>query len=115
MSRNEKTVQLERIEAAQVRKAESADMLTRLDRLEGCFLTALQELRAARLELTKNAGASPTLEKLLDAKEVADLLGENERWVYQQAKKKSIPSIRLGKYWKFSPSALQKWLEQKTS
>jgi excisionase family DNA binding protein len=50
------------------------------------------------------------LEKLLDAKTVAELLGEKERWVYQQAKAKKIPSVKLGKYWRFSPSQLQKWL-----
>ncbi len=54
-----------------------------------------------------------SLEKLLDAGEVAQLLGETEQWVYRQAKTKKLPSIKLGKYWKFSPAQLQKWLERK--
>jgi len=57
----------------------------------------------------------PSLEKLLDVGEVAQLLGETEHWVYRQAKMKKIPSIKLGKYWKFSPSQLQKWVERKNS
>lgn len=88
------------------------DILARLEKLEDHFLVGLQSIRAIKSELKKQAEVSPGLEKLLDARTVAELLGENERWVYQQAKKKKIPSMRLGKYWKFSPSALQKWLER---
>lgn len=90
-------------------------IVARLEKLEDSFLTSLQEIRAVKADLQKQH-TTPGLEKLLDAKTVAELLGETERWVYQQAKKKQIPSIRLGKYWKFSPSALQRWLErQQTS
>ena len=91
------------------------DVLARLEKLEDSFLAGLHDIRAIKTELKKQTDTTPGLEKLLDAKTVAELLGENERWVYQQAKKKQIPSIRLGKYWKFSPSQLQKWLEQKNS
>ena len=99
-----------------IKKPESpagTDILLRLEKLEDSFLTALQEIRAVKSELKTRADSMPSLEKLLDAKEVAELLGEKERWVYQQAKAKKIPSIKLGKYWKFSPSQLQKWLERK--
>jgi len=89
------------------------DILARLEKLEDSFLTGLQEIRAVKSELKKRADSSSCLEKLLDAKTVAELLGEKERWVYQQAKAKKIPSVKLGKYWKFSPSQLQKWLERK--
>jgi excisionase family DNA binding protein len=91
------------------------EILARLEKLEDSFLTGLQEIRAVKSELKKHADSISGLEKLLDAKAVADLLGEKERWVYQQAKAKKIPSIKLGKYWKFSPSQLQKWLEKKNS
>jgi excisionase family DNA binding protein len=90
-----------------------ADVLARLEKLEDSFLMGLQEIRAVKSELKKQADSMSGLEKLLDAKTVAELLGEKERWVYQQAKAKKIPSIKLGKYWKFSPSQLQKWLERK--
>ena len=91
------------------------DILVRLEKLEDSFITGLQEIRAVKSELKKQADSISGLEKLLDAKTVADLLGEKERWVYQQAKANKIPSIKLGKYWKFSPSQLQKWLEKKNS
>lgn len=91
------------------------DILARLERLEDSFLASLQEIRAVKSELKKQTESAPGLEKLMDAKAVAEILGEKEGWVYQQAKKKKIPSIKLGKYWKFSPSELQKWLERKNS
>ena len=75
---------------------------------------SLQDIRAIRTELKSQADVTPGLEKLMDAKTVAQVLGENERWVYEQAKKKQIPAIQLGKYWKFSPSQLTKWLDQKS-
>ena len=99
----------------QLRAGSPADLVMRLERLEDTLLAGLQDIRAVKAELKKQTDTTPTLEKLLDAKTVAELLGENERWVYQQAKKKEIPSIRLGKYWKFSPSELQKWLVRKQS
>jgi excisionase family DNA binding protein len=91
------------------------EIMGRLEKLEDFLLTGLQELHAVKAELKKQVDTTPGLEKLLDAKTVAELLGQTERQIYQQAKKKEIPSIRLGKYWKFSPSALQKWLEKKNS
>jgi excisionase family DNA binding protein len=89
------------------------DVLARLEKLEDSFLAALQEIRAVKSELKTRADSIPGLEKLLHAKEVAELLGETEQWVYRQAKTKKMPSIKLGKYWKFSPLQLQKWLERK--
>ena len=91
--------------------AKRDDVLSRLEKLEDSFLSSLQDVRAIKAELERRAGESPTLEKLLDAKEVAEILGAEERWVYRQAKAKAIPCVKLGKYWKFSPSALRKWLE----
>jgi excisionase family DNA binding protein len=91
------------------------DVMARLEKLEDSFLAGLQEIRAVKAELKQQAKKNPELENFLDAKEVAELFGENERWVYRQAKSKEIPSIKIGKYLKFSPAALQRWLEKKNS
>jgi excisionase family DNA binding protein len=96
-----------------MKEVTSTDLLARLEKLEDFFLNGLQEIRVVKSELKKREDSTPGLEKLLDAKEVAELLGEKEQWVYRQAKTKKIPSIKLGKYWKFSPLQLQKWLERK--
>lgn len=98
------------------REQSKPDILARLDGLEDVFITGLQEIRAIKLELkqqTDSDSATIGSEKLLDDKEVAEYLGESEQWVYRQIKAKKIPAIKLGKYWKVSPSQLQKWIEQK--
>jgi len=95
------------------------DVQARLDRLEDSFLAAIQEIRAVKVELAKQADRSPSLENLLDVERVAEILGANERWIYQQARLKDkaqrIPSIKIGKFLKFSPAQLQKWLERKNT
>jgi excisionase family DNA binding protein len=93
-------------------KAPSRDVLSRLDKLEDAFISALQEIRAVKSELQQRTGESTTLERLLTVDEVAKILGETETHVYQLARGGKLPAIRVGKYWKFVPSALQKWLEQ---
>ena len=55
------------------------DILARLEKLEDSFITGLQEIRAVKSELKKRADSIDGLEKLLDAKAVAELLGEKER------------------------------------
>ena len=89
--------------------------MARLEKLEDSFLASLQEIRAVKAEIKKRTEISPALEKLLDAKTVAELLGQTERQIYQQAKKQELPSVRIGKYWMFSPAALQKWLDRKNN
>jgi excisionase family DNA binding protein len=92
-----------------------ADILSRLDRLEDAFVAGLQEIREAKQQLKKNGNGNgaASLEKLLDAEEVAALLGVDQNYIYGQARANKIPSIKLGKYRKFSPSQLAKWLERK--
>ena len=102
---------------AEVIAIKKIEQSARLERLEDSFITGLQEIHAVKSELKKQADSTSGLEKLLDAKEVAEYLGETEQWVYRQIKSKKvthkIPAIKLGKYWKVSPSQLQKWIEQK--
>ena len=86
-----------------------------LTRLENSLLSLLQEVRGIKAEVQKNANESPTLERLLEAEEVAKLLGVDIGYVYSQARAKKIPSIKLGKYRKFSPAQVKKWLDRKNS
>ena len=89
------------------------DTLTRLDNLETSLLSFLQEVRSIKAELQKNSKVSPSIESLLDADEVAKILGVDIAYIYTQARSGKIPSIKLGKYRKFSPSQLKKWLDRK--
>jgi excisionase family DNA binding protein len=88
--------------------------LLRLDKLEDALLAQIQELRGIKSEIQKHAG-NGSLEPLLGAEQVAQILGVDVGHVHAQARSRKIPSIMVGKYWKFSPSQLQKWLEKKNS
>ena len=91
------------------------EILARLDKLEDAFLAGIQEIRSVKAEIQKCTATSFNLERLLEAEEVAKLLGVDVGYVYSQARAKKIPSVKLGKYRKFSPSQLQKWLDRKNS
>ncbi|MDP2603403.1 MAG: helix-turn-helix domain-containing protein [Deltaproteobacteria bacterium] len=90
------------------------ETLSRLDKLEDTLLTQIQELRAVKSEIQKHAG-NGSLEPLLGAKEVAKILGVDVGHLHAQARDGKIPSVMVGKYRKFSPSALKKWLDRKNN
>jgi len=50
---------------------------------------------------------------LLNAKLVANILGVEVGHIHAQARRRNLPSVMVGKYRKFSPSQLKKWLNQK--
>jgi excisionase family DNA binding protein len=54
-----------------------------------------------------------SLEPLLDAKQVANILGVEVGHIQAQARRRNLPSVMVGKYRKFSPSQLKKWLNRK--
>jgi len=89
-----------------------AETLTRLENLESSFLSLLQEIRTIKAEIQKQANGNATPESLLDAEQLANLLGVDTAYVYSQARTRKIPSIKLGKYRKFSPSQIKKWLDR---
>lgn len=91
------------------------EILNRLENLENAFITSLQEIRSIKAELQKTSNGSHALEPLLEAEDLAKILGVDIAYVYAQARTKKIPSLKLGKYRKFSPSQLKKWLDRKNS
>jgi excisionase family DNA binding protein len=91
---------------------EGLSPISRLDALESSLLLILQEIRAVKMEIGQHTTSGPSLESLLEAEDVAKLLGVDVGYVYSQAAARKIPSIKLGKYRKFSPLQLNKWLER---
>ncbi len=91
------------------------DLLTHLDKLEDAFLSGLQEVRVIKGEIQKKANGIPNLEPLLEAEYLAKILGVDIAYIYSQARAKKIPSVKLGKYRKFSPSQIKKWLDRKNT
>jgi len=78
-------------------------------------LTVEQFRALVREEVHKSVNGSPHLEPLLDAEDVAKILGVDTAYVYGLARDKKIPSVKLGKYRKFIPAQVKKWLDRKNS
>lgn len=51
-----------------------------------------------------------TAESLLDAGQVAALLGVSREWVYEQSRRGAIPTVRLGRYCRYRRSAIDAWV-----
>ena len=51
------------------------------------------------------------MQKLLNAEELAQTLGVDKSWLYNKTRNREIPFHKLGKYVRFDPAAIQKWLE----
>lgn len=55
----------------------------------------------------------PETNSYLTAAQVARKLNLSNHYVYRLAREKRIPSVRIGRYVRFSKTALKKWLERK--
>jgi excisionase family DNA binding protein len=49
---------------------------------------------------------------LLTAEEVAQLLGVPKSWVYEQSREGRIPTVRLARYRRYRPDAIEAWVAQ---
>ena len=47
---------------------------------------------------------------LLDAREVAAMLGVPVSWVYAQTRAGRIPAVPLGRYYRYRPEAIEAWI-----
>jgi excisionase family DNA binding protein len=51
-------------------------------------------------------------ERLLNAEEVARHVGMTPNWIYSETRNGRIPHIKLGRYRRYRPSAIKRWLEE---
>jgi excisionase family DNA binding protein len=69
--------------------------------------TVIMELNAAC-----TSGNSPTFEPLLSDKEVAKILGLHHKTIQYLARTGAIPSIKIGRFWRFRASSLDSWIQE---
>ena len=55
----------------------------------------------------------PDETRLLTADEVAERLGVPKTWVYARAREGGIPTVRLGRYCRFRPQAIEDWIAER--
>jgi excisionase family DNA binding protein len=49
---------------------------------------------------------------LLTAQEVAEMLGVPATWVYARTREGMIPTVRLGRYYRYRAEAIRAWVEE---
>jgi excisionase family DNA binding protein len=54
---------------------------------------------------------SPATTKLLNAQEVAELLGVPTAWVYAKSRSGEIPTVTLGRYRRYRREAIEEWIQ----
>lgn len=70
---------------------------------------------------TNSAGQSSAaatveqLPQLLDRSTLAGLLGTSERHVRRLVAERRIPFVRVGRFIRFEPGAIARWLEEQTT
>ncbi len=70
------------------------EIISRLEKLEGDFLTGLQEIRSIKAAIQSQSNRNHTLEPLLEAEELAKILRVDVLYIYSQARaKKSLLSL----------------------
>ena len=90
------------------------EALSKIETLESNLLESVKELRLVKAELQKQTNGN-SLEQLLEPEQVAAILGVDVSHVHAQARNGKIPSVMIGKYRRFSPKQLTKWLERKNN
>jgi excisionase family DNA binding protein len=50
--------------------------------------------------------------RLMNAGEVAELLGVPRSWVYEQSRRGRIPTVSLGRYRRYRREAIEAWIEE---
>jgi excisionase family DNA binding protein len=76
------------------------------DAVRSSHRPSLHEAAPSRM----NGRVSPG--KLLTAEEVAERLDVGVKWVWAQARAGTIPHVRLGRYKRFRPEAIDAWIAQ---
>jgi excisionase family DNA binding protein len=51
------------------------------------------------------------MSSLLTAQDVAEMLGVPASWVYSQTRAGRIPTVRLGRYYRYRADAIAAWIE----
>jgi len=69
--------------------------------------------RSPSIEGQEFVTLSPGLDcRLLTAEEVAERMQVTVAWVHEMARREEMPSLKLGKFRRFSSEAIEEWLRE---
>jgi len=75
----------------------------------------MSEVSAPEAVWTATMASEDRPTRLLRAEQVGEIIGMAPSAVYRLAREHQIPTVRLGRYCRFRPQAIEKWLEAKES
>lgn len=77
----------------------------------------MKPAQPARTSASSFGGHSPSeseAERLLTVDDVAALLQVPRTWVYAQSRSGAIPTVRLGRYYRYEPGAVRAWIQERS-
>ncbi len=80
------------------------------DRTQGWGPSPLRDRAGMNPEATRRPFNEPD-RALLDATEVAELLGVPTSWVYAEARAGRLPHVRIGRYRRFRARTVDAWID----
>jgi excisionase family DNA binding protein len=92
------------------------ELAVALDELSGdvsALCTAMDRMAAALEALEAQAEVARPRPPLLTLSEVAERLRLSEAHVYRLVSQMRIPAIRVGRFWRFDPGAVDAWLAKR--
>jgi len=80
-------------------------------------LAELADLVAERVhrngDLRSRAQTAAGTGTLLTADELAELLGVPTGWIYRQSRAGTIPTVKLGRYYRYRLEAIERWIVER--
>jgi excisionase family DNA binding protein len=87
-------------------------LLAKCSVVQGALTTQLLDRKPAGAE---GSATAPITNPLLDAKEMARLLGVHESWVRTEQRAGRIPFVQVGRYVRFDPAEVQAAIAERTT
>jgi predicted DNA-binding transcriptional regulator AlpA len=66
--------------------------------------------RKSKRERNMTSRASQTIEPFVGTREVAEMLGKPESWLYNRADELGIPRYKVGLIWRYRLSEVEAWI-----
>jgi excisionase family DNA binding protein len=77
--------------------------------------TELSKVKSTEsIQRPSNRGGEWTVDSVLTAKELAGLFKIQPSTIYRLVKKNKMPGFRMGRDWRFSLAAIEKWTKTKS-
>lgn len=74
---------------------------------------AMREVHRPESAISRQGKCGSVADRLMTAEEVAAWLQVTPGWVLKMARSGEIPTMKLGRYWRFESDAIADWLDER--